>query len=146
MAGFDLMNAIKFEIATGGTPELPTYSTIAKGINQVDQSGNEELDQQKYLDGNGYGETDVIGAQLTYSFSGHRFVGDESQDFIFGKRLDLGTARRVQFRTTETDGGIFEGECTIANINAGSGSAGSKQDISFDIHFNGLPDYTPPAP
>src|SRR4051812_12764925 len=105
MAGFDLMNANVFEIATGGTPELPTYSRIAKGINNVDQSGNEELAQDKYLDGGGYGETDVIGAQLTYSFSGHRFAGDAAQDFIFGKKLALGMSRRVQFRATEPDGG-----------------------------------------
>jgi hypothetical protein len=144
---FDLMNAHKFEIQTGtdATTQAPIYSLIAKGITNVEPNNNEELDQTKYLDGDGYGETDVIGAQLVLSFTGHRYYGDAAQDFIFGKLLDLGTSRRVPFRWTEPDGGIYEGECTIANISGPSGDAGTKGEISFEIHFNGRPQYTPPT-
>ena len=142
---FELMNKHKFEINTtpGETPG--TYVQIAAGITNVEPNNNEELSQDIYLDGDGYGETDVIGAQLVLTFTGHRKYGDPAQDFIFGKLLELGPNRRTEFRWTEPDGGVFEGECTIANISGPSGDAGTKGEISFEIHFNGKPNYTPPS-
>ncbi|MEK5272551.1 capsid protein [Aeribacillus sp. FSL K6-8394] len=144
---FELMNAHKFEIQTGtdATTQEPIYSLIAKGITNVEPNNNEELDQTKYLDGDGYGETDVTAAQLVLTFTGHRYYGDPAQDYIVGKLLELGPTRRTNFRWTEPDGGIFEGPCTIANISGPSGDAGTKGEISFEIHFNGRPQYTPPT-
>ncbi|MBM7585849.1 hypothetical protein JOC86_002391 [Bacillus pakistanensis] len=144
---FYLQSAHKFEIQTGTdtTTQEPIYSRLAGGLNSVEPSNNEELSQDKYLDGDGYGETDVIGAQQTLSFSGHRKYGDEAQDFIYSKRLELGNARRTNFRWTEPDGGILEGPATIVEIGGPSGEAGSKGEISFGIHFNGKPTYTPPV-
>lgn len=143
---FELMNKNKFEvnIKPGETPG--TYAPIAAGITNVELNNNEELSQDRYLDSDGYGETDIIGAQLVLTFSGHRKYGDPAQDFIFGTLLELGPNRRTEFRWTEPDGGVFEGECTIANITGPSGDAGAKGEISFEIHFNGKPDYTPPSP
>lgn len=144
---FELMNKHKFEIKTGtdSTTSTDIFARIAVGITSAEPANNEELSQDKYMDGDGYGETDVIGAQTVLSFSGHRNYGDAAQDYIFSKVLELGTSRRTQFRWTEPDGGIFEGDCTIANISQPSGDAGAKGEISFEIHFNGKPDYTPPA-
>ena len=142
---FELMNKHKFEINTTPGETTGDYALIAAGITNVEPSNNEELSQDMYLDGDGYGETDVIGAQLVLTFTGHRKYGDPAQDFIFGKLLELGPNRRTEFRWTEPDGGVFEGECTIANITGPSGDAGAKGEISFEIHFNGKPDYTPPG-
>ncbi|UYG93186.1 phage tail tube protein [Cytobacillus firmus] len=142
---FELMNKHKFEISTTPGVDPGTFARIAAGITSAEPANNEELSQDKYMDGDGYGETDVIGAQTVLSFSGHRNYGDAAQDFIFSKVLELGNARRTQFRWTEPDGGIFEGDCTIANISQPSGDAGAKGEISFEIHFNGKPDYTPPV-
>jgi hypothetical protein len=148
MSGFELMNKHTFEINT--TPEaeqgMETYAPIAAGITNVEPNNNEELSQDRYLDGDGYGETDVIAAQLVLTFTGHRKYGDAAQDYIFGKLLELGANRRTTFRWTEPDGGVFEGDCTIANISGPSGDAGSKGEISFEIHLNGKPTYSPPAP
>lgn len=145
---FELMNAHSFKIKTGTDTTAGTdiMSAIAKGITNVEPSNNEELSQDKYLDGDGYGETDVIGAQTVLAFTGHRFYGDAAQDYIFSKILDLGASRRTTFEWVEPDGGTFTGACTIANISGPSGSAGAKGEISFEIHFNGKPAYTPPAP
>ena len=143
--GFELMNAHKFEIDTTPTAAEPTYALLAAGLNNADPQNNEETAQDKYFDGDGYGETDVIGAQLTLAFSGHRYYGDPAQDYIFSKSLELGPARRTRFRWTEPDGGVFTGNCTIANISGPSGDAGAKGDVSFEIHFNGKPEYTPPV-
>lgn len=142
---FELMNKHKFEINTTPGAEPGSYARIAAGITSAEPANNEELSQDKYMDGDGYGETDVIGAQTVLSFSGHRNYGDAAQDYIFSKVLELGNSRRTQFRWTEPDGGIFEGDCTIANISQPSGDAGAKGEISFEIHFNGKPDYTPPV-
>jgi hypothetical protein len=140
------MNAHSFSINTTPGTIPGTLAVIAKGISSVEPSNNEELSQDKYLDNDGFGETDVIGAQTVLSFSGHRYYGDAAQDFIFGLQLELGTKRRTNFEWTEPDGGKFAGSCTIANISGPSGAAGSKGEISFEIHFNGKPTYTPPAP
>ena len=132
----------QFSIDTdpGGTS---TMSPLAAGISGVEPSNNEELSQDKYLDGAGFAETDVIGAQMVLAFSGHRKYGDEAQDYIFGTQLDIGQTRRTNFEWTEPDGGVYTGECTIANISGPSGDAGAKGEISFEIHFNGKPSYTP---
>lgn len=140
---FNLMNEHTFEILTAAPS---TYSLVAGGINNVEPSNNEELAQDKYLDGGGFGETDVIGAQLTLAFTGHRKYGNAAQDFIYSKSLSLGTSRRTTFRWTQPDGSVFTGDATIANINGPSGDAGAKGEISFEIHFNGEPTYTPPTP
>jgi hypothetical protein len=142
---FPLMNEHTFEINTGNDV-TPVWSAVAGGINNVEPANNEELAQDKYLDGGGFGETDVIAAQLTLAFSGHRKYGDAAQDFIFAKSLTLGNSRRTEFRWTQPDGSVFEGNATIANISGPSGDAGAKGEISFEIHFNGLPEYTPATP
>lgn len=139
---FNLMYEHQFEIETEGS----TFVPLAAGINNVEPANNEETDQSRYMDGNGFGSTDVIGAQLILTFTGHRNYEDAAQNFIFGKSLSLGTSRRTNFRWTEPDGGVFEGDATIANISGPSGDAGAKGEISFEIHYNGAPDYTPAAP
>lgn len=144
---FNLMNTHKFELGTGvdETTQETTFSVIAGGITSAEIANNEELSQDKYMDGNGKGETDVIGSQLVIAFSGHRKYGDEAQDFIASKVLALGPDRRAPFQWTEPDGGMFEGDCTIANIEGPSGDAGAKGEFSFEIHFNGEVTYTEPT-
>lgn len=142
---FELMSKHKFEINTTPGTSPGTLAAIAVGITNVEPGNNEELAQDKYLDGEGFGETDVIGAQTVLAFTGHRNYEDAAQNFIFGKLLELGPSRRTEFTWTEPDGGIFTGNCTIANISGPSGDAGAKGEISFEIHFNGKPTYTPPV-
>jgi hypothetical protein len=144
---FPLMYEHQFEIETvpGVDPDPGTFSPIAGGINNVEPSNNEETSQDRYLDGAGFSETDVIGGQLTLAFTGHRKYGDAAQDFIYSKAQTFGNSRRTNFRWTQPDGSVFEGSATIANISGPSGDAGAKGEISFEIHFNGAPDYTPTA-
>ncbi|WP_338788812.1 phage tail tube protein [Metabacillus sp. FJAT-53654] len=138
----NVMNEHLFQIDTDTTGTTPALEAIGAGITNVAISNNEELDQTKYLDGDGFGETDVIGAQTVLAFTGHRDYGDPAQDFIFGKMLSIGVSRRVPFEWTEPDGGKYSGTCTIANISGPGGDAGSKGEISFEIHFNKRPTYT----
>lgn len=140
--GFHTMNEHLFEINTtpGVTPG--TYAALKAGIKNVAVKNNEKLDQTNYLDGNGFGSTDIIAAQLTLAFTSDRKNGDTAQDFIFQKSMSIGTSRRTEFRWTLGDGGKFEGECTIANVEGPTGDAGSKGEFKFEIHFNGQPTYT----
>lgn len=148
-AGFALMNAHVFEIDTTPNGTTPTWAIVAAGFNNADPQPNEELAQDKYLDGGGFGETDVIGAQLVITMTGHRLYGDPAQDYIFGKLLKIGMDRRTKFRWTQPNGTTLTGACTIANISPGSGDAGAKADVTCEIHFNGMPvetTVTPPDP
>jgi hypothetical protein len=127
---FYLMNTHKFEINT--TPSgTATYATIASGVKNVQPKNDEKVANDVYLDGNGFGTTDVIGAQLSLAFSADRDYTDQAQNFIFGTLLSLGNSRRTDFRWTLPDGSIFTGPCTIANIEGPTGDAGSKGEVKF---------------
>jgi hypothetical protein len=120
----------------------PTLARLAAGITDFEVSFNEETDQSKYLDGDGWGTTTVIGGQVTFSFSGHRVYGDAAQDFIFAKTLELGNARETELTWTLPNGAKYVGACTIATIDGVGGDAGAKQEFSLEIHFNGKPTFT----
>jgi hypothetical protein len=141
---FELMNRHKFELDVNPLG-VANYALLAVGISNVSPANNEALSQDNYLSGAGFGETDVIGAQVVLAFTGHRNYGDQAQDFIFSKSLEIGTSRRTNFKWTEPNGGVFTGSCTIANISGPSGDAGAKGEISFEIHFNGKPTYSGPT-
>ena len=129
------------------TPEesTATYARLAAGISSADPSSNENIDQSQYLDGDGFGSSDVIGAQKTIAFSGHRVVGDTAQDYIKSIEFEIGNSRKSTIRYTDAQGVKVEKGCTIANVDFGGGDAAAKQDISFEIHLNGKPVLTPKA-
>lgn len=140
--GFELMNAHKFEINTVPGTQPGTLALLAKGVKNVEVNNNEELAQDKYLDGGGFGRTDVIGAQTILTFTADRDYEDAAQNFIFGLLLKIGKERETDFVWTEPDGGKFDGDITVANITPPSGDAGAKGECSWEIHFNGKPNYT----
>lgn len=123
-----------------------TWARIAAGITGADPSNNEDVAQDKYLDGDGYGSSDVTGAQKTLSFSGHRVLGDTAQDYIASLQHELGGNRKTSFRYTDGQGRKYSGPCTIANVEIGGGGAESKKEMSFEVHLNGKPDDTAPQP
>jgi hypothetical protein len=136
----------KFEIATGKdeTTEEFIYSRLAKGFSNFDPATNESNDQTAYLDQDGWLNTTVLSGQLTLNFTGHRYYGDEAQDFIFNKRFELGVGREVEsFKWTLPSGEEIEGPATIAEITGGGGDAAAKGDITIAVHFNGKPNVVP---
>jgi hypothetical protein len=138
---FELNFQDLYEIDT--TPlTTATYVRLAVGISTGEADNNEDLAQDRYLDGDGFGSTDVIGAQHIVSFSGHRVVGNVAQDYIAAMKLELGDARKTHLRYTDAAGNQISGAVTLANIKDGGGDAGSKKDFTFEAHFNGKPTYT----
>lgn len=140
--GFLLQSKNKMEIDVS-PDSTEQFEPLAAGITSMEPDPNEETAQDRYFDGEGFAETDVIGAQLVLSIEGHRHYGDPAQDYIYSKQIEVGPNRRTKFRLTLPDGATFEGPCTIANIVGPGGAAGEKGAISFEVHFNGKPEYTP---
>ena len=132
-----------FEINTNPGGATPEWARLARGFNSFEPSTNEEIDQTPYLDGEGFGTTTVMGAQLTLTFTGHRYYGDPAQDFIFSKAMEIGTERETEFRWTKPDGEVVEGPCTIAEVTGPGGEANAKGEITVAIHINGKPTITP---
>lgn len=142
--GLLLQSKHEFEINTTPDEAEETWATLGAGLNNFEPNINDEVEQDFYLDGDGYASSDVVGAQLIISFSGHRKFGDDAQDYIFMELMfELGEERKTDFKWTLPDGGTIEGPVTIAEIEGPSGDANSKGEISFEIHFNGKPEYTP---
>lgn len=141
ITGLLLNSQHRFDIDTtpGGAP---TLARVGAGFTSFEVSPNEENDQSKYLDGDGWGTTTVTGAQLVLTFTGHRLYGDAAQDWIFGKQFGLGTERSTNFTWTMADGAKVTGPCTIVAIDGPGGDANTKGEISFEVHYNGKPTYT----
>jgi hypothetical protein len=138
---FELNFQDLYEIDT--TPlTTATYVRLGVGIATGEADNNENLAQDSYLDGEGFGSTDVIGAQHIVSFSGHRVIGNTAQDYVAAMKLELGDARKTRLRYTDAAGNVISGNVTLANIKDGGGEAGAKKDFSFEAHFNGKPTYT----
>jgi len=145
MGSFELNFQRLYEIDITPNETTPTWARLGAGLTGADPSNNESIDQTPYLDGDGYASTDVIGAQYTVAFSGHRVVGDPAQDFIASVEHELGDSRKTTYRTYDKFGNKKQGACTIANVDFGGGDAQAKVDIGFEIHFNGKPELTPKA-
>lgn len=145
---FVLMNEFLLEIDIAPLGETPVWAPLRAGISSLEPAGNEETDQTQYMDGDGYASTTVTGKQETYSVSGHRTIGDAAQDFIYSYAVKhgLGNARETQARVVDPTGETITGPCTITAIEGPSGDAGTKGEISFEIHFNGKPVLEPVTP
>jgi hypothetical protein len=130
------------EIDTTPNAATRNYVRLASGIMSAVPSNNEDIAQDKYLDGDGYGSSDVIGAQYIITCSGHRDTEDAAQNYIFSKQLSLGDSRKTNFRRYDAAGNLKSGPVTFCNIDEGSGDAAAKSEIGFELHFNGKPSET----
>ena len=125
-------------ISTGLASE-PTME-ISEGLKKVEWSGNESLDQSAYYKNQGAQQTDVTGGQLIGKFECDYAEGDDALDFIVGLRFSYGSARHVKFKWEQADGkAIEQADVTLANIDLTTGEANSKQTLTFEVHFNGVP-------
>lgn len=131
-------HVLEIDVDPGGASEK---AMLGAGITGMEPDINDELSQDRYFDGEGFGETDVTSSQLILSFDGHRKYGDPAQDYIFSLMLEPGNKRRTELDWTLPNGDKFSGNVTIANIAGPSGEAGEKGEISFELHFNKKPEF-----
>jgi len=142
---FELNFQRLYEINITPKEATATWARLGVGISSVDPSNNETKAQDRYIDGDGYAETEVTGAQFTLAVSGHRANGDAVQDFIASLEHELGDNRKTQIRITDKAGEIKTGNVTICDLDMGGGDAGSKVEISFSLDVAGKPTITPKA-
>lgn len=139
---FELNFQDLFEIDTTPEGASRTWKRLGKGISSFVPATNDNVDQTAYLDGNGFGSSDVIGKQLTYAATGHRVIGDLAQDYIAAKKLALGDDLKTNFRAYDSAGNMVMGPCTLTNIVVGGGDANGKKSFTFEVHINGEPSDT----
>lgn len=138
-----LLNSDHLILLNIAPESVASYKRLAAGINNLDPSPNDEVDQSAYLDGEGFKTTTVTGGQFIIPLTGHRKYDDDAQNYIFGQLLSLGCGRETDVQFFRPDGSAVIGPVTLANITGGSGDSGAKGDIGVEIHFNGKPAYTP---
>jgi hypothetical protein len=138
------MKDYSMKINTTPDSETETMAELKAGISNIAQALNEVVEQATYLDGEGFGSSEVVGAQYIVTLTGKRVVGDTAQDFIFSKAFGLGTERKTTFEITDPKGNKISGDITIAKIGLPSGDVtASGGEITLELHFNGKPTYTP---
>jgi len=133
-----------FEIDTNpaGTAN---WVRLGDGLSSVTPNNNEAVDTKAYLDDDGGQTSEITGFQHVIAFAGDRIKGDAAQDFIFGKLFTLGASRKTNVRSTEADGTVITGECTIASLVPGGGDANGTKACSFELRLNGKPTRTAPV-
>ena len=143
---FLVMYGVKVEINT--TPEATqgTYAEIGDGITNVSEALNEVKQQMYYLINKGFGQTEVTAMHPAITFTGNRLKGDVAQDYIFGKKFSLGSARKTDIKVTvldpentETVFSQYNVAVTICDVQEMSGATENGSDISFTLEFNGSP-------
>ena len=140
-AGSVLSNDFLLDINTTPSAAAPTWAPVRAGVTDLTMSTNDSLDQPSFMDGGGWGSTEIVGAQLTASVSANRIEGDAAQDYVLENAFKLGCERKTHAKITAPNGDIRQGEVTIANITLPGGSAGSNATFTFEIHWNGEPEF-----
>lgn len=132
---------------TGEPPETWTYAALAEGIDNIAEALNEVVQQYFFLSDNGFARNHVTGMAPAFTLTGRRVMGDAAQDFIFGAKYGLDTARQSSFQLKYTDAAGSEHTitcgCTICSIQEWSGASTDDSAISFEIRFDGKPVVTP---
>lgn len=133
----------KPQVNQAGDVDLSDLSTgswarLAGGISGATYSGNETTTNDQYLDGDGYGDTDVSAKRGSLALTGNRKIGDPAQEFIAEKQMSIGNDLRTRIIWIENGQVVVTG-VTMTSIVATGGNANAKQTFSLTLNFNGRP-------
>lgn len=124
-----------------------SYKVIGDGITNLSEALNEVKQQMYYLINKGFGQSEVTAMHPAITFTGHRLEGDDAQNFIFGLKYSLGSARKTDIKIKvfdpETPTTVFSNYSvgvTVTDIQELSGATENGSDISFTLEFNGAPE------
>ena len=79
---------------TGEPSATWTYAELAEGIDNIAEALNETVQQYFFLSDDGFARNHVTGMAPAFTLTGKRVMGDTAQDFIFGTKYSLDTARQ----------------------------------------------------
>lgn len=144
---FMVMYGVEVQINTAPKATTAVYATIGDGITNVSEALNEVKQQMYYLINKGFGQTEVTAMHPAITFTGHRLHGDVAQDYIFGLKYSLGSARKTDIKikvfNPEDATNVFSqytASVTITDLQELSGATENGSDISFTLEFNGAPE------
>ena len=132
-----------------GTPDAKKWKKIAEGILSRANNINENAETYYYISGQGTSEKEVTSQDVGVSFTGHRTVGDEAQDYILDAVLFYLDSREIEFMDFDDIIDVsgekppvngFRGTASIQITDFGSGDAASRQNIGFTLNFKGKPE------
>lgn len=120
-----------------GTPEWASLAALTKNMAQ---SLNEVLYQASYFKDQGWGSTEVTGAQLTLTLTGDVKHGDKACDFLLSEKVmyGLGSARKNHMKLTCGKKYVIW-PITLANITPAYGDSNQPNALTVTIHGNGKP-------
>lgn len=118
----------------------PTWASIGALTKNMSQALNEVLYQASYYDDEGWGSTEVTGAQLTLTLTGDVKPGDVACDYIMSDAVlyGLGDARKTHLKLQKAKKVIIW-PVTLANITPGYGESNQPNALTVTIHGNGKP-------
>ena len=148
--GLQTMYGLTLKIGVSSEGKAPsvtwTYAELADGIDNLSEALNETVQQYFFLSDNGFARNHVTGMAPSFTLTGRRVIGDQAQDYIFGTKYSLDTARQssVELSYTDAEGATTTStcDCTICNIQEWSGATTDDSAISFEVRFDGAPSKT----
>ena len=138
------MNAVwanQVEIGTSESGGTWSYSKLCKGIESMNFTPNEQIQQYFFLCGEGFAHNEVTGGAPELQVSGRRIAGDAAQDYIVEKQFALGTDRNSSIKIT-AEGKVITCDCTIGDVVSFGGATLDVNAFSCTIRFNGEPTVT----
>lgn len=139
---------VTLEIDTTPTATKPTWAAVCAGIDNLEESLNEESDTYFFLCGKGFGNSEVTGMAPEIKLTGKRVSGDTAQEYIFGQKYQFYAGRHSHLRMTITPFAVGTGtvtptiiseNITIKDISEIKGDANKPSDISFTLAMDGAP-------
>lgn len=129
--------------------ETWTYAPLEDGWDNLAEALNEVVQQYQFLKNKGFATNHVTGMAPAYTLTGRRVVGDQAQDYIFGKKYGLDTERqsslKLEYNNAEGTKRTITCNCTLCNIQEFSGAATDDSAVSVEIRFDEKPVITPAA-
>lgn len=142
-----VMYGVEVQINTTPSANSATYKVIGDGITNLSEALNEVKQQMYFLINKGFGQTEITAMHPAITLTGNRVHGDDAQDYIFGLKYSLGSARKTDIKIKVFDPEDptdvytnYTASVTVTDIQELSGATEGGSDISFTLEFNGAPE------
>ena len=142
---FSLNNRVLVEVDSTPLGSSRTWLKLAAGITSAVDSHNDSTDDTAYLNGGGYGNSDIIGKQYTLAITGHRIIGNPAQDYIMTLQGEFGDDAKTWVRYTRPNGQRTTAYVSATEIVDAGGDANAKTEFSVNFKGCGAPTITQPT-
>lgn len=112
---------------------------LAKWISSVTDDSDETTEETAFYDGDGTPESDVTSVKKSYTFEGIFDEEDPAMALIAEMELEVGEARKLQFKQVRTDGTTLSGKATVTEIKVTGGEASEFAPFNCTISWDSKP-------